>query len=188
MGMTFQAYLDTIKAKTGLDPADFEKIAAERGLLGGDIKAGPIMAWLKDGYGLGPGHAMALVSVFREGLLPQSTKEESIDKFFLGPKASWQLTWDELMAAVMKFGPDVSLQPTDTYIGIVRAGKKFAVVATTATRMDVGLKLKGEPATERLALAGTWNAMLTHRVKLFDGAELDNELLGWLLAAYDRVA
>jgi hypothetical protein len=185
--MTFQAYLDTIKAKTGMDPADFQKIAAEKGLLKGDIKAGPIQKWLKDDYDLGAGHSMALVSVFRESLLPQPTREEALDKFFLGPKAGWQLTWDELMAQIMKFGSDVSLQPTDTYIGIVRAGKKFAVVATTATRMDVGLKLKGEPVTPRLGASGNWNAMCTHRVQLFDGAELDDQLLGWLREAYDRV-
>jgi hypothetical protein len=80
----------------------------------------------------------------------------------------------------------VTVQPTDSYLGLVRAGKKFAVVATTADRMDVGLKLKGEPATERLQLAGSWNSQVTHRVKLLDGAELDDELIGWLHEAYDR--
>ena len=42
--MTFQAYLDTIKAKTGLTPADFAKLAAKRGL----VKRADLMAWLKD--------------------------------------------------------------------------------------------------------------------------------------------
>jgi predicted transport protein len=185
--MTFQAYLDTIKAKTGMDPEDFQTIAAEKGLLVGDIKAGPIQKWLKDDYGLGAGHSMALVSVFRARLLAQPTKEQAMDKFFAGPKAVWRLTWDELMAKIMRFGSDIALQPTDTYIGIVRAGKKFAVVATTAARMDVGLKLKGEPVTDRLMASGSWNAMCSHRVQLFDGAELDDELLGWLREAYDRV-
>jgi hypothetical protein len=31
--MTFQAYLDTIKAKTGKDPEDFRVLAADKGLL-----------------------------------------------------------------------------------------------------------------------------------------------------------
>jgi Domain of unknown function (DUF4287)/Domain of unknown function (DUF5655) len=186
--VTFQAYLDTIKAKTGMDPDDFQKIAEQKGLLSGEIKAGPIQKWLKDDYDLGPGHSMALVSVFRSSLLTQPSREEAIDKFFAGPKVAWQLTWDELMANVMKFGSDVSLQPTDTYVGIVRGGKKFAVVSTTATRMDVGLKLKGAPVTDRLTASGNWNAMCTHRVRLFDGAELDAQLLGWLREAYDRVA
>ena len=185
--MTFQAYLDTVKVQKGLDPDDFERIASEKGLLTGDIKAGPIQKWLKDDYDLGAGHSMALVSVFRHHLLPQSTKEESIDKFFAGSKARWQLTWDELMSDVMAW-PEVGLVPTDTYIGITRAGRKFAVVATTAARMDVGLKLKGEPTTARLTASGNWNAMVTHRVQLFDGAELDDQLRGWLREAYDRVA
>jgi hypothetical protein len=185
--MSFQAYLDTIKAKTGMVPDDFQKIAVEKGLLGGNIKAGPILAWLKDDYGLGSGHSMALISIFRERALGRPTMEEAIDKFFAGSKAPWQLTWDELMAAVMKFGSGVALQPTDTYIGLTRDGKKFAVVATTATRMDVGLKLKGDPVTDRLRASGNWNVMCTHRVQLVDGAELDDQLIGWLREAYDRV-
>ena len=185
--MTFQAYLDTIKQKTGMTPDDFEPIAREKGLLEGDIKAGPICDWLAADYGLGRGHAMALVSVFRQRINGLTPKEEAIDKFFAGKKSVWQLTYDELMAAVMHFGGhDVSVRPTDSYLGLVRAGKKFAVIATTADRMDVGLKVKGEPATERLQLAGSWNSQVTHRVKLFDGAELDDELIGWLHEAYDR--
>jgi hypothetical protein len=186
--MTFQAYIDTIKAKTGMDPDDFQKIAESRGLLVGAIKAGPIQKWLKDDYDLGAGHSMALISVFRSRLLEVPSKEQAIDKFFAGPKALWQLAWDELMSAVMKFGSDVSLQPTDAYIGLVRAGRKFAIVATTATRMDVGLRLKGEPPTERLALAGSWNTMVTHRVRLPVGAELDDQLAAWLREAYDRAS
>ena len=184
--MTFQAYLDTIKEKTGMSPDDFEAIARDRGLLTDDIPAGPILTWLADDYGLGRGHAMALVSVFRGRLNGQPSLGDAIDKFFAGPKSKWQLTWDELMQQVMKFGPDVSLQPTDTYIGIVRAGKKFAVVATTAARMDVGLKLKGDAPTDRLTASGSWNAMVTHRVQLFDGADADPQLIGWLREAYDR--
>jgi hypothetical protein len=184
--MTFQAYLDTIKAKTGMDPEDFEAIARDKGFLTKGVPAGPIIAWLDADYGLGRGHAMALISVFRGRFDGPPPMDVALGKFFAGPKAKWQLTWDELMAAVMTFGPDVSLQPTDTYVGLVRRGKKFAVVATTAARMDVGLKLKGEPTSDRLAASGTWNAMVTHRVQLVDGAELDPQLIGWLREAYDR--
>jgi hypothetical protein len=185
--MTFQAYLDTIKEKTGLGPDQFVELAKERGLLVPGVPAGPVIAWLEADYGLGKGHAMALVSVFR-GRLDDSgpTKEERIDKHFAGAKATWQLTYDEIMATVMRFGSDVSVEPTDTYISILRGRGKFAVIATTATRMDVGLKLKGDPATDRLALAGSWNAMVTHRVQLPLGAELDDQLAGWLREAYDR--
>jgi hypothetical protein len=60
------------------------------------------------------------------------------------------------------------------------------VIAITAKRMDVGLKLKGTAPTPRLASSGTWNAMVTHRVQLTAPEHLDPELTTWLREAYDR--
>ena len=42
--MTFQAYLDNIKAKTGKTPEDLMKLAKKRGLLRPDMKAGELVA------------------------------------------------------------------------------------------------------------------------------------------------
>lgn len=64
--MSFQAYLDNIEDKTGLTPREFITAAAERGY-GPETKAGEIIAWLADDYGLGRGHAMALVHVITKG-------------------------------------------------------------------------------------------------------------------------
>jgi len=64
--MSFQAYLDNIEDKTGLTPREFITAAAERGY-GPGTKAGEIIAWLADDYGLGRGHAMALVHVITKG-------------------------------------------------------------------------------------------------------------------------
>ncbi|MDT0327878.1 DUF4287 domain-containing protein [Nocardiopsis lambiniae] len=65
--MSFQAYLDTIEDKTGLTPREFVSLAGERGLDTPDTKAGAILAWLKEEYGLGRGHGMALVHVIKKG-------------------------------------------------------------------------------------------------------------------------
>lgn len=65
--MSFQAYLDTIEAKTGLTPRQFIALAHERGLDAPGTKAGDILAWLKDDYDLGRGHGMALVHVITKG-------------------------------------------------------------------------------------------------------------------------
>ena len=65
--MSFQAYLDNIEAKTGKTPNDFIAIAKEQGLDAPGTKAGAIVDWLKEDYGLGRGHAMALVHVIRNG-------------------------------------------------------------------------------------------------------------------------
>ena len=53
--MTFQAYIDNIKAKTGKTPEDFKALAAKKGLLRPEVKAGEIVAWLKEGLWIGGG-------------------------------------------------------------------------------------------------------------------------------------
>ena len=65
--MSFQAYLDAIEDKTGLTPRQLIEIAKSRGFDGTDVKAGEILAWLKEDYGLGRGHGMALVHVIKKG-------------------------------------------------------------------------------------------------------------------------
>ncbi len=67
--MSFQAYLDNIQAKTGKTPDDFKAIATQKGFLHNGklvegIKAGQIIAWLKEDFDLGHGHAMAIYALF----------------------------------------------------------------------------------------------------------------------------
>lgn len=64
--MSFQSYLDNIETKTGKTPSEFIALAKARGF-GPDTKAGEIVAWLKEDFGLGHGHAMAMVKVIKTG-------------------------------------------------------------------------------------------------------------------------
>jgi hypothetical protein len=63
--MSFQAYIDNIKAKTGKTPEDFKKRAEKKGLLKPGVKAMEVVAWLKNDFNLGHGHAMAIYAVFK---------------------------------------------------------------------------------------------------------------------------
>lgn len=64
--MSFQAYLDNIEEKTGKTPNDFIAMAAKKGF-GSDTKSGEIVAWLKQDFGLGHGHSMAMTHVIKKG-------------------------------------------------------------------------------------------------------------------------
>lgn len=64
--MSFQAYLDNIEAKTGKTPNEFIVLAKEKGY-DENTKAGEIVAWLKQDFGLGHGHAMAMAHVIKNG-------------------------------------------------------------------------------------------------------------------------
>lgn len=68
--MSFQGYMDNIKAKTGKLPEEFQKLAQEKGFIKdgellADVKAGQIVAWLKEEFELGHGHAMAIYAYFK---------------------------------------------------------------------------------------------------------------------------
>ena len=65
--MSFQAYLDNIEEKTGKTPNEFIAMAKEKGFDKPGTKAGEIINWLKEDYGLGRGHAMALVYIIKNG-------------------------------------------------------------------------------------------------------------------------
>jgi hypothetical protein len=68
--MSFQAYLDNIQTKTGKTPDQFRSwgidqgFATDEGLADG-VKAGTIVAALKDEFSLGHGHAMAIVALLK---------------------------------------------------------------------------------------------------------------------------
>lgn len=64
--MSFQAYLDNIEDKTGKTPREFIELAGDKGF-GPGTKATPIVEWLAADFGLGRGHAMALVHVITKG-------------------------------------------------------------------------------------------------------------------------
>lgn len=68
--MSFQAYIDNIKQKTGNSPEDFKKLAEKKGFLKDGnlvptVKATEITNWLKEEFDLGHGHAMAIYATFK---------------------------------------------------------------------------------------------------------------------------
>jgi hypothetical protein len=60
--MTYKAYIDNIKAKTGKTPEDFRKLAKRKGL----VTYSELLEWLKCECGLGHGHANAIILYIRD--------------------------------------------------------------------------------------------------------------------------
>ena len=178
----FQSYLDNIKAKTGKTPEDFRKLAKKKGL----VKPREIVTWLKEEYGLGYGHAGAIYYMIGHADDLKASTEDRIEKLFAGQKVKWRKAYDALAAKIAKFGADVEMSANMTYINVLRKGKKFAILQlSTAEHFDIGIKLKGVKPTEWLEAAGSWNVMVTHRVRISDSKQINAEVLAWLKQAYD---
>lgn len=182
--MSFQAYLDNIQAKTGQRPQDIAGALRAEGL----AKPGEMVVWLKQQYGLGHGHAMAIVSLARRDGQPARSADDKVAAHFSGAKAKWRGVYDRLAEAAAQLGPDVAVAPGATYLSFVKGGRKFAIVQAGRDRLDLGLKLKGVAAGGRLEAAGGWNAMVTHRVRIADASGIDGEVLSWLAQAYAGAA
>ena len=73
--MSFQAYLDNIKAKTGKTPEQFKTLAAKAGVYKSDMKASALVAWLKKEFDLGHGHSMAVWKMFKDKGWVESEKK-----------------------------------------------------------------------------------------------------------------
>jgi Domain of unknown function (DUF4287)/Domain of unknown function (DUF5655) len=180
--MSFQAYIDNIRAKTGKTPEDFIKLATQNRL----TKHGEIVSWLKSNFALGHGHATAMAGVVLKAGLPKGSKEEKLTALFSGKKAGWREPCDKLIAQMRKFGPEVTIAAGGTYISLLKSTKKFGIIQPSAAdRLDIGIKFKGKSPVGRFELAGAWNAMVTHRIRIHDPKQIDAEVLSWLRNAYN---
>lgn len=74
--MTYKAYIDNIKAKTGKTPEDFRRLAEKKGL----VKYGELLKWLKSDCGLGHGHANAIILYIRNPKLAKEKIREDAKK------------------------------------------------------------------------------------------------------------
>ena len=105
---------------------------------------------------------------------------------FAGAKEGLRPIHDRLVAIVQGLGGDVELAPKKGYVS-VRRSKQFAILQpSTKDRYDLGLNLKGDAPAGRLEASGSFNAMVSHRVRLHDAGEVDAEVEAWLRDAYGR--
>jgi predicted transport protein len=141
------------------------------------------VAMLKADYGIGHGNANLVVIKAPEsdaGGAP--TDDALVASHYAGRHAALRPAYDAVIAAVQAFGPDVGLAPKKSYVSL-RRRKQFAQVGPAAGQLEVGVNLPGREATERLR---PMSRMATHRVRIADPTELDDELIGWLREAYEQ--
>ena len=149
-------------------------------------KHGQIVNMLKSDHGVTHGFANLIAHQTLGGIPSVTTGgSELIDQQYAGPKADLRSVYDELEKAIKKFGKDVDVSPKKAYVSF-RRNKQFAIVQpSTKTRIDVGINLKGVKPTERLEAAGSFNSMVSHRVRVSDKKDVNAELKKWLKQAYE---
>lgn len=171
-----------LREKTGKSLEDWLVILRGSGL----AKHKEFMTLLKGEHGLTHGFAnMIALQALQSDSHTADDPDALVAAQYAGGKAVLRPIYDKLLEAIGKFGKDIEVSPKKAYVSL-RRGKQFAIIQpTTATRVDVGINLKGEATTERLEKSGSFNAMVSHRVRVSAPTEVDKELVGWLKKAYE---
>lgn len=145
------------------------------------------MKILKGDYGVSHGFANTIAQLYLkpELLAPQTASEDTLDNELLAGKEDIAPIFKKAKTMFEAINGEVEFAYKKTYISLRTPKKQFALLQpSTKTRVDIGFNLKGIEPEGNLEAAGSWNTMVTHRVKV---ATLDdlNGLQEWLQQAYD---
>jgi len=176
------AMIANMKDKTGKTLPQWLKLARGAKL----EKHGQIVKFLKGEHGMTHGFANLVAhKTLQSDAGSAADAGDLVAGQYSGPKADLRPIYDALTAAVQKFGKDVEIAPKKAYVSL-RRNKQFGLIQpSTRTRVDVGINLKGAKSTGRLETSGSFNAMVSHRVRLGTAKDVNKELIGWLKKAYD---
>lgn len=171
-----QTMIDNMPEKTGKSLDQWKAILKTKSF----TKHSEAVNFLKKEHQVTHGFANTIVALSKE---EDNTPTDLVEAQYKG-KESLFLIYEQLLSVVKGFGDDVVVTPKKTTVSIIRK-KQFALIKpATKTRIDLGLKLKDVPTTERLGDSGPFGTMCTHRVKLSNSDEIDSELISWLQKAY----
>ena len=179
-----EAMVRNLAEKTGKTLAQWLTIAGRSKLK----KHGELVKFLKSKHGVSHGYANLIAhKTLKSDAGSASSGAELVDRQFAGAKGPLRPIYEKLIAAVTKFG-DVEVSPKKAYVSLRRA-KQFAIVQpSTATRLDVGIKLKNVEPAGRLEASGSFNSMVSHRVRVECLKDVDKELVGWLRQAHSAAS
>jgi uncharacterized protein DUF5655/uncharacterized protein DUF4287 len=172
------AMIANMKENTGKTLAQWITIAKKSG----EEKHGGIVKHLKSEHGMT--HGFANLVALKALKSDAGGDDALIAAQYGGPKAGLKPIYDALIKAAKACGKDVEVSPKKAYVSL-RRNKQFAIIQpSTKTRLDLGLNFKNQPVAGRLEKSGSFNAMVSHRVRLEKPADVDKDVKAWLKKAY----
>lgn len=178
MDKALQTMINNMPEKTGKSLDEWKKILKAKAF----AKHSEGVKFLKSEHGVTHGFANTIVTLSKE---EHHSEEDLVTNQYKGKEALLPI-YEQLLKTVKKLGSDVVITPKKTAVSIIRK-KQFALIKpATKTRIDLGLKIKDKPTTDRLENSGPFGTMCTHRVRITSSDEVDQELTDWLSEAYQK--
>ena len=178
MDKALQTMIDNMPEKTGKSLTEWKDVLKTKSF----TKHSEGVNFLKKEHGVTHGFANTIVTLSKE---ENNSPADLVAQQYKG-KENLTPIYEALLKVVKTFGDDVTITPKKTTVSIIRK-KQFALIKpATKTRIDLGLKIKNKPTTDRLESSGPFGSMCTHRVQLTDASQVDGELIDWLKEAYKK--
>ena len=144
-----------------------------------------VRRWLKDVHGVPQNTRWTIAFEVAERA---GWERPDVDGYVLaqysGRKADLRPIYDALETALLGLGDDVRREGRSTYVPFVRARQFAAVAATTATRVDVGLRFV-DPPDHPLLVPAKAPGSATHKVGVTAVSQV-GALVPLLRAAYEQ--
>lgn len=148
-------------------------------------KHSEILKFLKENHGFTHGYANLVSMKARAADAGSAESEEQLVIDQYKGRENLKPIYEKLLKEISKFGKDIEIAPKKAAVSL-RRKRQFALIQpSTKTRIDLGLKLKNREKEGKLEGSGPFGTMCTHRVKLSNPTEIDNELIGWIKEAYE---
>jgi len=170
-----------LKEKTGHDLGYWIDVVQKSGF----EKHKAIIDHLKSAYGFTYGYANFVALKSRQADAASFDDAQLLDDQYNG-KENLRPIYEKLMSAIEQFGSDVKVAPKKSSVSLIRKHQFALIKPATKTRIDLGLKIKDKPTEGRLEDSGPFGTMCTHRVRISESDEIDDELLGWIREAYEH--
>lgn len=178
MDKALKTMIDNMPEKTGKSLDEWTQILKEKNF----VKHSEGVKFLKTEHNVTHGFANTIVTLSKE----ENNSVEDLVKTQYKGKENLVPIYKELINFVNSLGSDITITPKKGSVSIIRKKQFILIKPATKTRIDLGFKLKDKSITERLENSGPFGTMCTHRVKLMDKNEIDNELKKWIKEAYEK--
>ena len=176
------AMIANLKEKTGKTLQQWIAVAKKTGA----VKHGEIVKSLKADHGMTHGFANLVAhKTLKSDAGSIGATADLVAAQYVGDKAALRPIYDALIKAAKSCGA-IDIAPRKAYVSLRRA-KQFAIIQpSTRTRVDLGLNMKAEPAKGRLEKSGSFNAMVSHRVRLEKAGDVDKHVKAWIKKAWSE--
>ena len=178
MEKALKTMIDNMPEKTGKSLKEWKTVLKSKSF----TKHSEAVNFLKKEHGVTHGFANTIVTLSKED---NNNPTDLVDQQYKG-KENLKPIYEAILKVVKSFGDDVTITPKKTTVSLIRKTQFALIKPATKTRIDLGLKIKDKPMTNRLGSSGPFGTMCTHRVQLTDAAQVDNELIEWLTEAYEK--